>query len=281
MFDSMDWRRPADATRTPGVNYTSAVAVRYPPLGGIAKGPCQIAITRRRLISRKHALRCPQDGYTPHTLFQALMNMVSHLNLPVIADMDAMFQLPVPEVGPLWNLKEKTAHRECLEILERVCPGCVLRWAEPTKDDLSRLPTHSDAALVGEEANPITLLLLARICAALDSVPEWLQWVQASDLLSVAGAAGVHAWGLMLSTSTRTPGVNYTSSVAVRYPPLNRKVGDSWIVGTHSPGGLEGLVGGYQLVVWKKPSREFLHDLSAVIEPLLQDLIDINGDDSH
>ena len=72
--------------------------------------------------------------------------------------------------------------------------------------------------------------------------------------------------------------------MAVRYPPLNRQVGDNWIVGTHSSGGLEGLVGGYQLVVWKKPSRECLHargaDLSAVIEPLLQDLIDINGDDS-
>ena len=223
--------------------------------GGIAKGPSQIAITRRQLISRKHALRCPQDEYTPHTLFQALMKIVSHLDLPVIADMEAMFQLAVPDLGPLWNLKEMTAHRECLDILERVCPGCVLRWAEPTTDDMSRLPTHSDAALVGEEANPTTLLLLAHICAALDSVPEWLQWVQASDTLSVAGAAGAHAWGLMLPTSTRTPGVNYTSSVAVRYPPLYRRVGDNWIFGTDSSGGLEGLVGGYQLVIWKNPPR--------------------------
>ena len=50
---------------------------------------------------------------------------------------------------------------------------------------------------------PILLLFLAHICAALDSVPEWLQWVQASDTLSVA-AAGAHAWGLVLPTSTRT-----------------------------------------------------------------------------
>ena len=60
--------------------------------GGIAKGPTQIAITRRQLISRKHALRCPQDEYTPHTLFQALMKIASHLDLPVIADMEAMFR---------------------------------------------------------------------------------------------------------------------------------------------------------------------------------------------
>ena len=109
--------------------------------------------------------------------------------------------------------------------------------------------------------------------------------MQASNALSVAGAAGAHAWGLMLPTSTRTPGANLcTSAVAVRYPPLNREVGDNWIVGAHSSGGLEGLVGGYQLVVWKKPSMEFLHargaDLLAVIEPVLRELIDINGDES-
>ena len=100
--------------------------------GGIAKGLSQIAITRRQLISRKHALRCPQDEYTPHTLFQALLNMLSHLDLPVSTDMDAMFKLAVPDLGPLWNLQEQAAHRECLEMLEQICPGCALRWTEPT-----------------------------------------------------------------------------------------------------------------------------------------------------
>ena len=80
--------------------------------GGIAKGPSQIAITRRQLISRKHALRCPQDEYTPHTLFHAFMKIVSHLDLPVIADMEAIFQLAVTDLGPLWNPTEMAAHRE-------------------------------------------------------------------------------------------------------------------------------------------------------------------------
>ena len=70
-----------------------------------------------------------------------------------------------------------------------------------------------------------------------------------------------------------------TSSVAVRYPPLNRKVNGQWIVGTHSSGGL-----GYQLVIWKKPSKEFMHargtDLSSVIEPLLHDVMDIHRGNS-
>ena len=177
-----------------------------------------------------------------------------------------------------------SAHRECLDLLARVCPDCTLRWDEPTADDVARMPNNIDATIVGEEVNPTTLHLLAHICAALDSVPEWLQWVQAPDTLSTAGAAGDHSWGLMLPTSTRTPGVNYTSSVAVRYPPLNREVNGQWIVGTHSSGGLEGLVGGYQLVIWKKPSKEFMHargaDLSSAIEPLLHDVMDIHSGES-
>ena len=52
----------------------------------------------------------------------------------------------------------------------------------------------------------------------------------------------------------------------------------------HSSGGLDGLVGGYQLVIWKKLSKEFMHargaDLSSVIEPLLHDVMDIHRGDS-
>ena len=69
--------------------------------GGIAKGPLQIAITRRQLISRKHVLRCPQAEYTPHILFLALMKIVLQLDLPVVADMKTMFQLAVADLGPL------------------------------------------------------------------------------------------------------------------------------------------------------------------------------------
>ena len=66
------------------------------------------------------------------------MKIVSHLDLPVIADMEAMFQLAVTDLGPLWNPTEMAAHRGCLDILARVCPGCTLRWEVPTSDDVCR-----------------------------------------------------------------------------------------------------------------------------------------------
>ena len=66
--------------------------------GGIAKGPSQIAITRRQLISGKHALRCPQEEFTPHTLYQALLGLIANIDLPVVADISALFQLAVPGI---------------------------------------------------------------------------------------------------------------------------------------------------------------------------------------
>ena len=85
--------------------------------------------------------------------------------------------------------------------------------------------------------------------------------IQAKDTLSAASAAGLHAWGLMLPTSTRTPGVCYTCTVAVRYDPLCILLQDiqTWRIGTRRQEGVEGLVGGYQLVHWKRPPGELVH----------------------
>ena len=73
--------------------------------------------------------KCPQTEYTPHTLFQALMKMVLHLDLPVVADLETMFQLAVADLGPLWNPTEMSVHCECLDLLARVCSDCTLRPA--------------------------------------------------------------------------------------------------------------------------------------------------------
>ena len=65
--------------------------------------------------------------------------------------------------------------------------------------------------------------------------------------------------------------------------PGNQRT-EKWVINGLLVLTLEGLVGGYQLVIWKKPSKEFMHargaDLSSVIEPLLQDLIAVHSGES-
>ena len=87
----------------------------------------------------------------------------------------------------------------------------------------------------------------------------------------------------MLPTSTRTPGVCYTCTVAVRYDPLRILLQDTqtWRIGTHTRGGVEGLVGGYQFVHWKRPPGELVYaratDLSCLIKHVYNALYAVKG----
>ena len=57
-----------------------------------------------------------------------------------------------------------------------------------------------------------------------------------------------------------------------------------WKIGTHTLGGIDGLVGGFQFVHWYKPQKYSQYsrncDLFAVIEPLLQALRSTHADGS-
>ena len=70
-----------------------------------------------------------------------------------------------------------------------------------------------------------------------------LAWIlqHAATLLPMAGDAGVsdiHAWGLMLPSSSRVSPVTYHSVVAVRYPDLCRLINDMWELESFASGGL-------------------------------------------
>ena len=111
---------------------------------------------------------------------------------------------------------------------------------------------------------------------SLETNPEWLPAIQAKSNVDTAGCAGAFSWGLMLPTGTRTAGVTYTSIVGVRYDMLCELLNDEWKTGTHTLGGVDGLVGGFQFVHWYKPQKYYQYsrncDLFAVIEPLFQAL---------
>ena len=71
--------------------------------------------------------------------------------------------------------------------------------------------------------------------------------------------------------------------VAVRYDPLCTLLQgtQTWRIGTHTRGGVEGLVGGYQLVRWKRPPGELVYaraiDLSCLIKNVYNALYSVKG----
>ena len=186
--------------------------------GGIAKGQDQFAISRRQLMMCKHGLRCPQTDVTPHSLSTVLCSLLQEVDDPSAIALAEILASASSNLGPLWVEHPDQDQSATLDILEKYCPGGALRWHEPV-EGIQRLPRSSNV-LVGSSCNPSTLSIVAYICSVLDRAHEWLPHIQAKDTLSAASASGLHAWGLMLPTSARTPGVCYTCTVAVRYDPL-------------------------------------------------------------
>ena len=250
--------------------------------GGIAKGHDQFAISRRQLMMRKHGLRCPQTDVTPHSLSTVLCALLQEVDDPSATALAEVLASASSNLGPLWVDQPNQDQSATLDILDTFCPGGNLRWQAPSTQDIQNHP-QSTNVLVGSACNPTTLSIVAYICSVLDRAHEWLPHIQAKDTLSAASAAGLHAWGLMLPTSTRTPGVCYTCTVAVRYDPLCTLLHNTqtWSIGTHTRGGVEGLVGGYQFVHWKRPPGELVYaratDLSCIIKNVYNALYAVKG----
>ena len=177
--------------------------------------------------------------------------------------------------GPIWTSECESKHAQLRQQLQQVCPGQALSWKQPTTDEHQKLPMSADAQLLATNINPSTIVCFAYICLSLEDNPEWLPAIQARSNVDTSGSEGAFAWGLMLP-STRTAGVTYTCIVGVRCDMLFELLHGKWTIGTHTLGGTDGLVGGFQLVHWAWPQKYYQHsrnsDLRSVIEPLLQRL---------
>ena len=79
--------------------------------------------------------------------------------------------------------------------------------------------------------------------------------IQAVLNSQTAGVSDIHAWGLMLPSSSRVSPVTYHAVVAVRYPDLCRKINGLWELGSFASGGLPDKPPGFQLVLWDTNAR--------------------------
>ena len=70
-----------------------------------------------------------------------------------------------------------------------------------------------------------------------------------------AGVSDIHAWGLMLPSSSRVSPITYHSVVAVRYPDLCRFINSAWELGSFASGRLPSRPPGFQFVLWDTNAR--------------------------
>ena len=117
--------------------------------------------------------------------------------------------------------------------------------------------TFVDAELLeGTTVNfPRSLVRLAWILQHAATLLPMAGDIQAVLNSQTAGVSDIHAWGLMLPSSSRVSPVTYHSVVAVRYPDLCRCINGLWELGSFASGGLPDRPPGFQLVLWDTNAR--------------------------
>ena len=148
---------------------------------------------------------------------------------------------------------------EALDLTADLCTALFLHQLSPqSTEDLERqLPTFVDTELLaGTTVNfPRSLVRLAWILQHAATLLPMAGDIQAVLNSHTAGVSDIHAWGLMLPSSSRVSPVTYHSVVAVRYPDLCRLINDMWELGSFASGGLPDRPPGFQFVLWDTNAR--------------------------
>ena len=158
--------------------------------GGLAKGDTQFARSRQQLMSRRHALRCPQKELTPHKLHTALLNHLAEVDLPGVKDFQEMFASAKANPGPIWVGDIDTDQAKVRQQLQQLYPDQELSWREATRDEHQALPMTEDPQLLESHINPTSIVSFAYICLSLETNPERLPAIQAKSNVDTAGCAG-------------------------------------------------------------------------------------------
>ena len=193
--------------------------------GGIARAAPNAKRSRQLLLAKKHGLRSDRNYYMPSNLADAIIRLFDSSSNEGLSTLSQILRRGQHTLGQLWTNQLSPQSTEDLEAANAVLPGLRAQFEAAQPHEQKQLPTIVDTTV----NFPRSLVRLAWI----------LQ--HAATLLPMAGDAGVsdiHAWGLMLPSSSRVSPVTYHSVVAVRYPDLCRLINDMWELESFASGGL-------------------------------------------
>ena len=109
----------------------------------------QYARSRQQLMSRRHALRCPQTELTPHKLHTALLTHLAEVDLPCVAEFQEMFASANANPGPIWITDIAPHQTKVRQQLQHLYPDQELSWREATVDEHQVDAPLSDPAMSG------------------------------------------------------------------------------------------------------------------------------------
>ena len=178
------------------------------------------------------------------------------------------------KLGKVWTDQLQPGPLEDLQRTNAMLPGVKSTFEPASPEERARYPSAVDQSLLeGSVVNfQRSLVRLAWILQHAVTLLPMASDLQATLNSETAGVANLHAWGLVLPSSSRVSPVTYHSVVAVRYPMLCKQIDDMWELGSFASGGVPNRPPGFQLVLWDtNPQLNGLvaADLDAVVSRLI------------
>jgi len=220
--------------------------------GGIARTAPNAKRSRQLLLAKKHGLRSDRNYYMPSNLAEAMMRLLDNSSNEGLSTLSHILRRGQHTLGQAWASQLPPQSVDDLEVANTVLPGLKAHFEISQQHAQRRLPTTVDPELLaGTTVNfPRSLVRLAWILQHAATLLPMAGDIQAVLNSQTAGVSDIHAWGLMLPSSSRVSPVTYHAVVAVRYPDLCRIVNSMWELGSFASGGLPDKPPGFQFVLW-------------------------------
>ena len=224
--------------------------------GGIDRAARNAKRSRQLLLAKKHGLRSDRNYYMPANLADAMIRLLDGSANEGLAALSQILKRGQPTLGQLWTSHLSPQDAEDLRAASTVLPGLKAQF-EAAQPNMQRHSRFVDSELLaGTAINfPRSLVRLAWILQHAATLLPMAGDIQAVLNSQTAGVSDIHAWGLMLPSSSRVSPVTYHAVVAVRYPDLCRQINGLWELGSFASGGLPDKPPGFQLVLWDTNAR--------------------------
>ena len=242
--------------------------------GGIARAAPNAKRSRQLLLAKKHGLRSDKNYYMPSTLADAMRDLLNSSSNDSLIALAGILHAGDNKLGKVWTNELPPGPLEDLRKTNEMLPGVKSAFEPASPEERAPCPTVVDPDLLeGSVVNfQRSLVRLAWILQHAVTLLPMAGDLQATLNSETSGVANLHAWGLVLPSSSRVSPVTYHSVVAVRYPMLCRQVDDMWELGSFASGGVPNRPPGFQLVLWDtNPQLNGLvaADLEAVVSRLI------------
>ena len=211
----------------------------------------------REVIAVAQTPPCRYHYYTPANLADAMIRLLDGSSNEGLTTLSQILRRGQHTLGQLWTNQLSPQATEDLKAANAVLPGLRAQFEAAQPHEQRQPPTFVDAELLaGTTVNfPRSLVRLAWMLQHAATLLPMAGDIQAVLNSRTAGVSDIHAWGLMLPSSSKVSPVTYHSVVAVRYPDLCKLINDMWELGSFVSGGLPDRPPGFQFVLWDTTAR--------------------------